>query len=168
MSFLFCSQSNYYEIGAWFPSGWAGEANFSHAQMEIDWVKFTPFDEMYECPDESYPDFGWSLATNFNEAPASKKCPSGGCINSSLPMLVNKITKQCNWVARKNTTKRCNLKNVRDHCPDTCAGDCSVDSQKKFKLQNGKVVRCTWVAKKNTSKRCSKDGVSETCRNTCT
>ena len=39
-------------------------------------MKFTPFDEIYECRDESYPDFGWSPATNFNEAPASEKCPS--------------------------------------------------------------------------------------------
>eukprot|EP00979_Chaetoceros_neogracilis_P014963 scaffold5194_cov260-Chaetoceros_neogracile.AAC.5 len=59
------------------------------------------------------------------------------------------------------------MKNVRDHCPDTCAGDCSADSQKKFQLQNGKAFKCTWVANTNTSKRCSKDGVSETCRNTC-
>lgn len=51
-------------IGAWFPSTWAGVPNFAEAQMEVDYVKFTPFDEVYECPAESYPEFGWSPGTD--------------------------------------------------------------------------------------------------------
>jgi hypothetical protein len=112
-------------------------------------------------------DPSYSPPTPTTSPPTPAPNPSGGCVNSPLPMLMNKKSKQCKWVARGNTTKRCNKKNVRDHCPDTCAGDCSADSQKKFKLQNGNAFKCTWVANKNTSKRCSKDGVSETCRNTC-
>ena len=42
--------------------------------MEVDWVRFTPFDEIYECPSESYPDFGWSPSTSFTEPPTSEKC----------------------------------------------------------------------------------------------
>jgi beta-glucanase (GH16 family) len=53
-------------IGVWFPNRWAGEANFDNSQMEIDYVKFTPFeDEIYECPEESYPYFGWAPYTGF-------------------------------------------------------------------------------------------------------
>lgn len=55
---------------------------------------------------------------------------SGACVRSPLPMQHSDRAKQCNWVAKKNTTKRCVMNNVRDHCPDTCAGDCSTDSQK--------------------------------------
>jgi hypothetical protein len=51
-------------IGAWFPNGWAGEPNFAEAQMEVDYVKFTPFDETFECPNESFPDFGWAAGTD--------------------------------------------------------------------------------------------------------
>jgi len=51
-------------IGAWFPNTWVGEANFAEAQMEVEYVKFTPFDEVYECPSESYPDFGWATGTD--------------------------------------------------------------------------------------------------------
>ncbi len=32
-------------IGAWFPRGWAGKANFDTSELEIDWVKITPFHE---------------------------------------------------------------------------------------------------------------------------
>jgi beta-glucanase (GH16 family) len=61
-------------LGAWFPNAWAGEGNFAHAQMEVDWVRFTPFDEPYECPDESYPDFGWAPDTSFAEPTTTEKC----------------------------------------------------------------------------------------------
>lgn len=52
------------KTGAWFPNAWAGEADFDEAQMEVRYVKFTPFDEQYECPAESYPDFGWAPGTD--------------------------------------------------------------------------------------------------------
>ena len=37
-------------------------------------MRFTPFDEKYECPDESYPDFGWAPDTSFAEPPTTEKC----------------------------------------------------------------------------------------------
>ncbi|MFD2115347.1 glycoside hydrolase family 16 protein [Paenibacillus yanchengensis] len=37
-------------IGAWFPRSWAGKANFNTSQLEVDWVKITPF---HEAGDES-------------------------------------------------------------------------------------------------------------------
>lgn len=56
-------------VGAWFPENWAGEANFDTTQMEIDFVKFTPFEnEVYECPPESYPEDGFAPNTVFFEA----------------------------------------------------------------------------------------------------
>jgi hypothetical protein len=56
-------------IGAWFPENWAGEATFDTTQMEIDFVKFTPFEnEVYECPTESYPEDGFAPNTVFFEA----------------------------------------------------------------------------------------------------
>ena len=51
-------------IGAFFPNGWAGEPNFEEETMEIDYFKFTPLDEVFECPAESYPDFGWAPGTD--------------------------------------------------------------------------------------------------------
>jgi len=56
-------------IGAWFPNSWAGIPNFDVSQMEVDYVKFTPFeDETYECPSESIPHFGWAPDTIFPES----------------------------------------------------------------------------------------------------
>jgi hypothetical protein len=55
-------------LGAWFPNAWAGEPNFDEAQMEVDYFKFTPFDEAFECPAESYPDFGWAPGTDVTMA----------------------------------------------------------------------------------------------------
>ena len=52
-------------LGAWFPNSWAGEPNFDVEVMEVDYFKFTPFDEDYECLAESYPNFGWASGTNF-------------------------------------------------------------------------------------------------------
>ncbi len=37
-------------IGVWFPRNWAGQANFDTTEMELDWVKITPF---HEAGDES-------------------------------------------------------------------------------------------------------------------
>mmetsp|Transcript_27992 Transcript_27992/g.59712 ORF Transcript_27992/g.59712 Transcript_27992/m.59712 type:complete len:624 (-) Transcript_27992:13-1884(-) len=63
-------------IGAWFPNAWAGEPNFAEAQMEVDYVKFTPFDEVYECPSESYPDFGWAPGTDVGVGESELCTPS--------------------------------------------------------------------------------------------
>lgn len=92
--------------------------------------------------------------------------PSTSCEDSPLPMKVNGKTKKCQWVS-KMSNKRCNKKNVSNHCPDTCNGDCSVDSAARFKMPSGKLQTCKWVARKNTVTRCSKTGVSETCRAAC-
>ena len=48
-------------IGAWFPRNWAGVPNFSTTQLEVDWVRITPFHEDGDLvKTESYPDFGWA------------------------------------------------------------------------------------------------------------
>ncbi len=56
-------------VGAWFPNSWAGVPNFDVSQMVVDYVKFTPFEnELYECPLESIPEFGWAPDTIFPES----------------------------------------------------------------------------------------------------
>jgi len=48
-------------LGAWFPNSWAGDANFDESRMEVDWIKFTPFqDETFQCPEETVPNDGWA------------------------------------------------------------------------------------------------------------
>ncbi len=68
-------------IGSWFPNKWAGDPNFDIAEMEVDYVKFTPFEnEIYECPDESYPNFGWApgtlLENGENQVAGGDRCKS--------------------------------------------------------------------------------------------
>jgi hypothetical protein len=93
--------------------------------------------------------------------------PSPSCVDSPLPMRMNRKSRTCAWVARFNTSRRCAKNGVRDHsCPSTCNGNCAADSGRRFQV-NGKFKRCRWVARRNTAKRCEKNGVKETCRNTC-
>ena len=61
-------------LGAWFPNSWAGEPNFDHAEMELEYFKFVPFDETFQCPAESYPDFGWASGTNFDTGEEEELC----------------------------------------------------------------------------------------------
>ena len=76
-------------IGAWFPNNWAGEANFDTSQMEIDYVKFTPFEnEIYECPPESYPHYGWAPGTDFSGelTPDNSQEAPGRCSSPTPPL----------------------------------------------------------------------------------
>ena len=94
--------------------------------------------------------------------------PIGSCSDSPLGMLVNKKERDCEWVQRIKTSKRCKKKGVASHCVVTCGvSDCMVDSTIRIVLTNKALKRCNWVKKKNTIKRCKIVGVSETCRKTC-
>lgn len=79
-------------IGAWFPNAWAGEANFAEEQMEVDYVKFTPFDEVYECPDESWPLFGWAPGTSFG-VDNSQQCTGGTSSPVTSPPSLSPLTR---------------------------------------------------------------------------
>jgi hypothetical protein len=81
-----------------------------------------------------------------------------------LPMLVKKIPRTCAWV-RENPGSRCAIRNVRDHCPSTCNGNCAADSNRRFQVGNGRNRNCRWV--RRNLNRCRISGVKETCRATC-
>lgn len=51
--------------------------------MEVDYVKFTPFDETFECPNESYPDFGWAPGTDVGLGQTQLCTPSTSSPTSS-------------------------------------------------------------------------------------
>lgn len=63
-------------LGAWFPNAWAGIPEFAEEEMVIDYVKFTPFNELYDCPPESYPDFGWAPGIDFTLGQEHETCNS--------------------------------------------------------------------------------------------
>jgi hypothetical protein len=91
------------------------------------------------------------------------------CVDSPLEFKVNDNNRSCTWVG-DNTSVRCELTNVKSHCPVLCNAcdehQCS-DSDKKFVLQESGVIKsCEWVSKK-VSKRCNRIGVEDTCRQTC-
>ena len=48
-------------LGLWFPKNWAGSPDFDQTDLEVDYVRITPFHESGDTPQhESYPDSGWS------------------------------------------------------------------------------------------------------------
>jgi carbonic anhydrase len=101
-------------------------------------------------------------------------CPSSlfptptGCVDSPLTMLfLNSNERTCDWVANGNISWLCANTFIKDHCPSTCDGDCTVDSQISFKVDDARGFRtCEWVSR-NTGTRCTLSGVKETCRKTC-
>jgi hypothetical protein len=107
----------------------------------------------------------------------SSPTSSSTCIDSTLRFKVTyngkKMTRDCTWVANKQTSTRCNVDGISSHCPSTCgvsATSCCVDSSLRFKLPwNGKFASrdCTWVANRATALRCAVEGVAETCPATC-
>jgi hypothetical protein len=107
-----------------------------------------------------------STPTSPTLSPVQAPTPTqSNCVDSSLKMLVNRKPRRCQWAARN--IKRCERRDVRNHCPATCDGNCSVDSNKRFRIPNGKFKKCKWVARRRTAKRCAKPGIKETCRSTC-
>jgi beta-glucanase (GH16 family) len=59
-------------LGAWFPAGWAGTPNFRTAELEVDWVRITPFHELGDAWNpESFPTSGWADAVPLPPAPGS-------------------------------------------------------------------------------------------------
>ncbi len=76
-------------IGAWFARNWAGNANFDTTQLEIDWVRITPFNEAGdESVAESFPNDGWA---EFSEYPTASgtvsptATPVPGATNTPVP-----------------------------------------------------------------------------------
>lgn len=96
--------------------------------------------------------------------------PNFICVDSTLPMRFKRKNKTCAWAGRKNTEKRCNMRQVASHCPLTC-GKCFTCSDSYFKFRiPGKGIRdCKWVGRvpDKRDSRCSIAGVRETCQAIC-
>jgi len=75
-------------LGAWFPNAWAGEPDFNVEVMEVDYFKFVPFDEAFECPAESYQNFGWASGTNFDIGDNGEQL-CGSCTSSPTSQQTN-------------------------------------------------------------------------------
>jgi len=92
------------------------------------------------------------------------------CPDSTLNFLVNRKSRNCDWV-KFNPTARCKKKGVKSLCPHTCDSYdfCTKDGSKRFELDNGNFRSCKWVGKVKdyVVKRCAIAGVSETCRESC-
>jgi hypothetical protein len=111
------------------------------------------------------------------KAPVKAPTPtSSSCEDSTLRFKVvyngNKISRGCDWVAKRSTKLRCAADGVPSHCPVACGTSCSpcIDASNRFRVTyNGnKISRdCDWVAKRSTKLRCAADGVTDTCRLTC-
>jgi hypothetical protein len=95
---------------------------------------------------------------------------NGSCIDSALTFLVNRQTRDCDWV-KSNTIVRCNKTGIKSLCPDTCKSFdfCETDTSRRFQLRNGKFKSCKWVGNvvEKITNRCGKDGVEEICHDTC-
>ena len=91
------------------------------------------------------------------------------CKDSPLNLMVNKISRNCDWVKKGQTTKRCKNKGVKTHCPVTCESleHCTSDSTKRIQLGNDAWKSCKWVSNAKTESRCNKTGMRDTCRATC-
>jgi len=113
-----------------------------------------------------------TTAAPVTSSPTVSMEPTSGlsCDDSETRFPVNSRSRTCDWVARKNTTKRCGKTGVASHCPDTC-GACATyecaDSLRKFYLPNGQVKKCAFVARNRVDYRCALAGVASTCRETC-
>ncbi len=98
--------------------------------------------------------------------------PISECDDSSLRFKINNaFTRDCKWVARKNTINRCKFEGVQEMCANTCEScrRCQ-DSSNRFRLEwKGNMIfrDCTWVKNKQTIMRCRQPGVSDACRATC-
>ncbi len=77
-------------IAAWFARNWAGNANFDTSQIEIDWVKITPFNEAGDVSvAESFPQDGWAEYWEYPNAETSGTPPTAtpvpGATNTPVP-----------------------------------------------------------------------------------
>jgi len=82
-----------------------------------------------------------------------------------------KKQKSCDWVAEKDTYKRCNRKDekgmrVFQHCKKTC-NKCSCEDDPDFFVGSNKNKNCAWANAKRTKERCKAEGVAENCLYTC-
>jgi beta-glucanase (GH16 family) len=59
-------------LGAWFPNGWAGTPNFHTAELEVDWIRITPYHDLGDkWNPESFPQHGWTDAVPLPPSSAS-------------------------------------------------------------------------------------------------
>ncbi len=137
------------------------------------------FDSLHESVGVSWPTDG-PCATGFVSSLSPSQNPTDistttFCTDSSLRFRLswkgNKISRDCRWVANKQTNQRCNIHGVAAMCADTC-GTCSVcaDSISRFRLtyRNRTINRnCVWVATKATPSRCKIEGIANACRSSC-
>jgi len=102
-----------------------------------------------------------------NGLPPTPSPPTSDCTDSNLRMFMKGKARNCEWVGRRNTEKRCAKKNVATHCPNTCEQceefDCS-DSKRRFKLGDEK--KGCWMVRNNLE-LCNEIGIEETCRQAC-
>lgn len=107
--------------------------------------------------------------------PPTSSPTASTCNDSSLKFeILNDgkiLSKNCDWVARKSTTFRCDLPGVSSHCPKTCGTcDTCIDGTNMFVFNDNDKMCSTWIANanaKNKMKRCSKTGIADTCRVSC-
>lgn len=130
-------------LGAWFPNRWAGTADFDTSQMEVDYVSFTPFeDEIYECPEESYPTYGFAPDTDFSmpgddpvecssvptSAPSAAPSSGPSDVNNGCYQVAGdkfsffkkngvETSKACMWLAKKSDGR------VRNICAEIRSGE---------------------------------------------
>ena len=111
------------------------------------------------------------------QSPTRPPSPAFSCVDSLLRLKIldtdgSRISRSCEWVARRATLQRCALPGVSAACPVTC-GTCStcVDPEAPMRFKFSKdgvdtIIRdCGWVAARSTNMRC---GYSENiCRSTC-
>jgi len=85
--------------------------------MEGDWVEFMPFvEEHYQCPEETYPDYGWAPKTS---PPTKAPTPSLDCASFKNENECGKQPLHCVW-EKKKLPRDCTHKN-KYSTPCSCA-----------------------------------------------
>lgn len=140
----------------------------NHKHLNIDEVRivfnFISQNSFFIICNMNHKDSAMFGSCNSNDS-SDVRCP-----DSTLNFLVNRKSRNCDWV-KFNPTARCKKKGVKSLCPHTCDSYdfCTKDGSKRFELDNGNFRSCKWVGKVKdyVVKRCAIAGVSETCRESC-
>jgi hypothetical protein len=116
-----------FEIATYpFDAGTEKGDNFSPSNAAED-----PQIPIFELTKETVPENGIFLNDSKTEVlpVALWTCELQGCIDSDQLKSKGKRKRNCNWVGRRRTRRRCNRnrkgKTLADHCPFTC-GNCEV------------------------------------------
>lgn len=98
--------------------------------------------------------------------------PPVQCSDVSNLAYRNKPQKNCAWVGRKNTTKRCDFpwkgKSLKDYCPETC-NNCGCQDKDDLQYRNNARWNCQWVGKKlqRCDRKWKQQRLSDFCPKTC-